>query len=94
MDKRLESEITFPYLRRFNLIMGFLHLIQASLMLTLSLLIPQIRDFELPITTAFLEYVDPPGILVPNYTQLGSLPVGILVSLFLFISSIAHFLIT
>jgi hypothetical protein len=93
MEDRMDSEITFPYLRRFNLIMGILHLIQASLMLTLALVIPQIRDFELPITTAFLEYVDPPGILAPNYTQLTTIPIGPIVSSFLFISSIAHFLI-
>ncbi|MFX0041062.1 MAG: heliorhodopsin HeR [Promethearchaeota archaeon] len=92
MEERIDSEITFPYLRRFNLIMGVLHLIQASLMLTLALVIPTIRDFALPITTAFLIFQDPPGILVPNPTQIGSLPVGILVSSFLFISSIAHFL--
>ncbi|MFX1452696.1 MAG: heliorhodopsin HeR [Promethearchaeota archaeon] len=93
MEERLDSEITFPYLRRFNLIMGFLHLIQASLMLILALTIPKIRDFTLPITTAFLIFQDPPGILVPNPEQLTSLPVGVLVSSFLFISSIAHFLV-
>ena len=51
MNERIESTISFSYLRRFNLIMGFLHLIQASIMLLLALIVPQIRDFRLPITT-------------------------------------------
>ncbi|MFX1503461.1 MAG: heliorhodopsin HeR [Promethearchaeota archaeon] len=93
MEERIDSDITFPYLRRFNLIMGILHLIQASLMLSLALFIPQIRDFKLPITTAFLQFIPGPDILVPNYAQLISIPIGSLVSSFLFISAIAHLLI-
>jgi len=93
MEERIDSNITFPYLRRFNLIMGFLHLIQASIMLTLALVIPEIRDFELPITTAFLVF-DPVELrLIPNYTQFTSIPIGPIVSSFLFISAIAHLLI-
>ncbi|MFX1457024.1 MAG: heliorhodopsin HeR [Promethearchaeota archaeon] len=93
MNERIESDISFSYLRRFNLIMGFLHLIQASIMLILSLTIPQIRDFELPITTAYLTYDDMLERLVPNYTTLTTIPIGPLVSIFLFLSAIAHLLI-
>jgi hypothetical protein len=91
MEERIESNITFPYLRRFNLIMGFLHFIQASIMLILALVVPQIRDFQLPITTAFLYFNG--SALVPAYTTLTTIPIGPIVSSFLFISSIAHFLI-
>ncbi len=93
MNKRTESSITFPYLKRFNLIMGLLHLIQASIMLILALTVPKIRDFELPITTAYLSYNEVLEILQPNYIQLTTVPVGPLVSIFLFLSAIAHLLI-
>lgn len=93
MNERIQSDITFPYLRRFNLIMGLLHLIQASIMLILSLTVTQIIDFKLPITTAYLTYNDVLEILLPNYTQLTTVAVGPLVSMFLFLSAIAHFLI-
>jgi len=95
MNERIESSISFSYLRRFNLIMGCLHLGQASIMLLLSLFVTQIRDFRLPITTAYLFFNDAliPPRLVPNYTQLATVPVGPLVAMFLFLSAIAHFLI-
>jgi hypothetical protein len=93
MNERIESDISFSYLKRFNLIMGLIHLIQASLMLILSLTIPQIRDFELPITTSYLYYNDMLEVLMPNYTQIGTVPIGPLVSIFLFLSAIAHLLI-
>ena len=41
------SETKLGKLRRFNLIMGFFHLVQGFLMLVLS------SDFALPVTTAF-----------------------------------------
>jgi hypothetical protein len=87
------KEITFPYLKRFNLIMGCIHLIQASLMLILALTVPTIRDFELPITTAYLTYDAGLEILLPDYTQIATVPVGPLVSIFLFLSAFAHLLI-
>ena len=93
MNERIESDISFSYLRRFNLIMGLIHLIQATLMLTLALTVPQIRDFQLPITTAYLTYNDILEVLVPNYTQIATVPIGPLVSIFLFLSAIAHLLI-
>ena len=93
MNERKDSSITFPYLKRFNLIMGFLHLIQASIMLILALTIPKIRDFKLPLTTTYLSYNDVLEILEPNYSLLTTVPVGPLVSIFLFISAIAHLLI-
>jgi len=75
--------------------MGFLHLGQATIMLLLSLVIPAIRDFELPITTSYLFYNDAliPPRLVPDYTTLTTVPIGPLVSMFLFLSAIAHLLI-
>ena len=93
MNERMESNISFSYLRRFNLYMGLLHLIQASVMLILSLTVSQIKDFRLPVTTSYLVFNDVLEILETNYTQIGSVPIGPLVSIFLFLSAIAHFLI-
>ena len=93
MNEKTESKITFSYLRRFNLIMGFLHLIQASIMIIMSYTIPQIRDFELPITTSYLYYDVGLQRLLPNYTQLTTVPIGPLVAMFLLLSAIAHLLI-
>ncbi|MFX1480884.1 MAG: heliorhodopsin HeR [Promethearchaeota archaeon] len=91
MNERIESNISFSYLKRFNLIMGCIHLIQASIMLILALTVPKIRDFELPLTTAYLFFNG--SALVPNYTQITSVPIGPLVSIFLFLSAFAHLLI-
>lgn len=81
------SENTFRNLRRFNLIMGVLHLIQGLLMLALS------NDFAVPIKTFFLEYVEGEG-LVTNPETWFELPFGPLVASFLFMSAIAHFTIS
>jgi hypothetical protein len=95
MNEKIDSKISFSYLRRFNLIMGFLHLIQASIMVILSYTIPEIRDFKLPITTSYLYYDDAaiPPRLMPDYQQLTTVPIGPLVAMFLLLSAIAHFLI-
>ncbi|MFW9948738.1 MAG: heliorhodopsin HeR [Candidatus Thorarchaeota archaeon] len=90
MNEKIESKINFSYLRRFNLIMGFLHLIQASIMVIMSYTIPQIRDFELPITTSYLIFNG--FALVPDYQVLATVSVGPLVAMFLLLSAIAHFL--
>ena len=95
MNERMESTLSFSYLRRFNLIMGCLHFAQAGIMLALALFIPELRDFTLPITTSYLyfnEMAIPPR-LEPNYTQIASLHIGPIIPIFLFLSAIAHFLI-
>lgn len=79
--------ITIRGLRRFNLIMGFFHLIQAVVMLLLS------NDFSLPITSSFQVFDTSLGRLVPDYSTLVELRIGPLVAGFLFLSSLAHFLI-
>ncbi len=91
MNEKKESKISFSYLRRFNLIMGILHFIQASIMVIMSYTIPTIRDFELPITTSYLYYNG--AQLVPDYAVLTTVSIGPLVAMFLLLSAIAHFLI-
>lgn len=89
----MSKQITFGSLRRFNLIMGFLHLIQGLLMLGFALFIDRIAEFRVPVMSYFLSFDIPQMRLVTEPSQLGELPFGITVSLFLFLSALAHFII-
>ena len=73
-------------LRRFNLLMGILHLGQGLVMLALS------NAFTLPVLGSFLE-LDPGRGLIPEPRTLFELRVGPLVAAFLFISAAAHLLL-
>ncbi|WP_027107842.1 heliorhodopsin HeR [Lacticigenium naphthae] len=89
----MSKEITFHSLKKFNTIMGFLHLIQGLLMLGFALFIERIADFRIPIMSYFLTFDQTQMRLVTEPNQLGEVPFGIAVSLFLFISALAHFII-
>ncbi len=88
-----ESDITFDVLKKWNLRAGIVHLVQAVLMLLASQLVPRIRDFRLELTTAFQDYDDVQRKLVTNVKDIGSVPIGPLVSVFLFMSAVAHLLV-
>ncbi|MHC4183165.1 MAG: heliorhodopsin HeR [Planctomycetota bacterium] len=81
----MEKEIKYKKLRRFNIIMGFFHLIQGILMLILS------SDFSLPITSSFQVFDTTLNKLVPLHDTLINLQIGPMVAAFLFLSAIAHF---
>src|SRR4030065_2301561 len=87
------SKISFTYLRKFNGVMFGLHLIQAALMLWLGLTLTKIANFKLPFTVSFLTYDQNLKALVTSTKNVGNLPIGAFVSIFLFISALAHFLI-
>ncbi|OGY84021.1 MAG: hypothetical protein A2898_02000 [Candidatus Kerfeldbacteria bacterium RIFCSPLOWO2_01_FULL_48_11] len=78
----------FARLRKFNLIMFVLHTVQGIVMLVLS------TDFALPVTTSFLKYNIQLGQLAPVTKTAFELPIGLLVALFLFLSGLAHLLIS
>jgi len=82
------SSITLPGIRRFNFIMGFIHFIQAVLMLMLS------SNFSLPITSSFQVFDVSIGKLVPLHETIINISIGPIVAVFLFMSAIAHFLIS
>lgn len=84
-----EDNQQFGNLRWFNLAMGVLHTAQGMLMLVISDL-----DFELPVTTAFLEYNEATDSLVPNLETAFHIPLAPLVVAFLFMSALAHFLVS
>jgi uncharacterized protein (DUF1810 family) len=83
------TESRFHNLRRFNLFMGLFHLAQGVVMLALSDL-----SFKLPVTTAFLRYDETTSKLVSNLKTAFDLPLAPMVAAFLFMSALAHFLIS
>jgi len=87
------SRITFPYLRRFNGVMAGLHFVQAILMLVLGLTITNIKNFKLPVNYYFQSFDTQAGRLFVDSDVIGSIPIGVLVSVFLFLSAIAHFIV-
>ncbi len=85
MKQAKVSEQTFAGLRKFNVVMGFLHLIQGILMIVLS------NDTTYPIFTNFLRFDRETFSLVPDPQLLYELRFGPAVALFLLISAVAHF---
>lgn len=83
-----EASSTFAGLRRFNLSMAALHAVQGVLMLALS------NDFALPVTTAFLRYDATSDSLDPRLDTVAELRIGPLVAAFLFVSAIAHLVVS
>ena len=72
-------------LRRFNLVMGFLHLVQGILMIALS------NATTYPVYTNFLRFDLPTRSLVPDPKLVYELPFGPAVAVFLLLSAVAHF---
>jgi len=82
------KKISFKSLKTFNIFMSLLHFVQGALMLYLS------KDFKLPINVGFLNFDIPTQTLVPATETIYELPLVWLVAGFLFISSIAHLIIS
>jgi hypothetical protein len=91
MDK--QTSITYQGLRRFNAIMFVLHLGQAVVMLVVGLTVSPMKDFRLPWTVTFRTFDETIQRLVSVTEQVADVPVGALVSSFLFLSALAHLLI-
>lgn len=90
MERKVEvggeaAERKFASLRRFNLIMGFLHLVQGVLMIVIS------NDTTYPIYTNFLRFDMDTFSLTPDPKLWYELPFGPAVAVFLLLSAIAHF---
>lgn len=80
-----ESDVKYKKLRRFNFIMGFLHLIQGVFMILVS------NDTTYPIFTNYLSFNTETFALTPNPQLLYELRFGPAVAAFLLISAVAHF---
>ncbi len=79
------KEPRFVKLRKFNLAMGFLHLIQGGLMLWLS------KSSPWPVETNFLTYDQVTGGFRLVTDVIANIQLGPMVAMFLFVSAIAHF---
>ncbi len=77
----------------FNRKMGFLHLIQGLAILILSLTVDVFKDFKPTVFGRFFEVYESGG-YGPVTQAMFDLPFGILVSLFLLLSALFHFLIS
>ncbi len=87
----MQQEVKFESLRRFNLIMGGVHLVQAILMVFLATTVIQtIGEFTPTITQFYLAFDAESQSLVIRSRALFELPFGLFVALFLFISAVAH----
>ena len=81
----LTQEAKFKRLTRFNLIMGFLHLLQGILMIVLS------NDTKYKIYSNFLAFNTETRTLAPDPQVFYELRFGPAVAAFLLISAVAHF---
>lgn len=82
-------------LRRFNLIVGGLHLVQGIAMLILaSTVIQKLSEFKPDIIINYLSYNTVTSSLEPASSVLFSLPFGVMVALFLLLSAFFHGLIS
>lgn len=80
----MSEERPYRGLKRFNLIMGFLHLVQGVFMIIIS------NDTTYPIYTYFLTFDVDTFTLAPEQQLAYELPFGIAVAVFLLLSAIAH----
>jgi|GEM_PF-35459 len=85
--------ISHSYLKKFNFIMGFLHLAQGAAMLYFALTIEQISNFRTPIRSYFLQFDPETMRLATNPEQIAEVPFAIFVSAFLLLSAFFHFII-
>ncbi|MEW6059725.1 MAG: heliorhodopsin HeR [Actinomycetota bacterium] len=83
-DLGRDVDLRLSRLRRFNLLMGFLHLGQGIAMLLLA------NDFALPVKSSFLRFDAGRDRLLPDPETLFRVRVGPLVAAFLFLSAVAH----
>ncbi|HBR31835.1 MAG TPA: hypothetical protein DD733_07095 [Clostridiales bacterium] len=87
-------DTVFKKLRRFNLIMGTFHLVQAIFMVFMAyFVIDKLEAFQPTIVQNYLTYVPEQGLVLMS-RELFTLPFGILVACFLFFSALAHYIIS
>ncbi len=87
MDEKLKS------LKKFNFIMGMVHFVQGVIMLFISLNVEKVINFKPQIMSYFLKFDDSQMRLVTEQKELFKLPYGIMVSAFLLLSALFHFIV-
>lgn len=84
----MSNKLSLPSLRNFNIFMGLLHFVQAVAMIYLA------KDFKLPVNVGFLNFDFATQKLVPATEMIYELPLVWIVVGFLFLSSLAHLIIS
>jgi hypothetical protein len=84
----MSKKISIKGLRKFNLLMAFLHFAQGVAILLLS------KDFKLPVNVTYLNFDYATQSLVPATKALFEMPLAWLIAGFLFISATAHLIIS
>lgn len=93
----MNKEITYKGLRKFNIIMGSVHLFQGILMIILGIILTDLGSFKMVIYQHYLVYIQTSpgeGYLSFARGKLFSVPFFVLVACFFFISAIAHAIIS
>lgn len=91
-EKQIDAQVAdtpesrWVRLRGYNVAMGGLHLLQGFLILFLA------NEFALPVTGAFLD--GPPGASDQVFTELFEVRIAWAVAAFLFMSAVAHFVVS
>ena len=83
-----KKPINFAGLRKFNIFMAVLHAASGSLMLYLS------TSLKVPVTSSFLYFNHATQHLAPQLKTLFNIQLGPLIASFLFLSALAHLLIS
>ena len=81
-------------LRKFNMFMGIFHFIQGVFMLIVALNVDKVINYKPEIWSYFLTFDVSSMGLVTDPKVLFTLPFGILVSVFLFLSALFHFIVS
>jgi hypothetical protein len=84
----LDDDPKFRTLRKWNVALMVLHLVQAIAILALA------SDYALPVTASFLHFDPLTQTLVPEISTLFELPIAPLIALFLLTSAFDHFLLS
>lgn len=84
----MEQEKKFFKLRRFNIVMAILHFVSGTVMTILS------TDLKVPVTASFLKFDVLTQKLFPQMSTLFEIRLGYLVASFLFVSALAHLVIS
>ena len=84
------TDLKISKLRRFNLIMGFLHFVQGVFMIIVTFIVDTPGE-TYPVYSNYLTFNRELGGLVANPQKLLDIPLGIGVAIFLLLSAAAHF---
>jgi hypothetical protein len=82
------EDCRYEGLRRFNLVTGLAHAVQATLMLALS------EDQGLPIQTSFLRYDPTASTAMPNIETWFYLPIGPTIAVMMYLTALSHLLVS